>query len=218
LKPDRDITDPQIAKALAHPLRVRILGILDVRVACPSELADELGADLGVVSYHVRTLARAGLLKLVRKKQRRGAVEHFYKAADRPVVTSEAWSRMPTIVKQAMIGATLGQVAEHVQQAAAGGGFEPDDAHLTRTPMTLDAQGWKEVAARLEKLLADVKQIAKKSGDRLAKNDHEGAIDSSVVLMLFQAMAVPEEKPKARSSSVRNDGSRGRVASRRGSR
>ncbi|MBV9212474.1 MAG: hypothetical protein JOZ25_02385, partial [Actinobacteria bacterium] len=34
-----DITDPRIAKAYAHPLRIHILGMLDDRVASPSEIA-----------------------------------------------------------------------------------------------------------------------------------------------------------------------------------
>ena len=35
-----DITDPRIAKAYAHPLRIHILGMLDDRVASPSEIPE----------------------------------------------------------------------------------------------------------------------------------------------------------------------------------
>ena len=213
MKPDRDITNPQIAKAMAHPLRVRILGILDDRVASPSELADELNADLGVVSYHVRTLARAGLLKLVRKKQRRGAVEHFYKAAERPVITDDAWKSMPSIVKQAAVGSALNQIAEHVTSAAEAGGFDREDMHMTRSPVTVDAKGWAEISKTLEKARKEFETIAKRSNERLAKSGSEGAIDASVVLMFFEAA---QPKPKASQAAVANSSSRvARAASTR---
>src|ERR1700730_16490605 len=39
LKPVRDIDDPRLAKALSHPLRVRIMGVLEQRTATPKQLA-----------------------------------------------------------------------------------------------------------------------------------------------------------------------------------
>jgi DNA-binding transcriptional ArsR family regulator len=216
VKPDRDITNPQIAKAMAHPLRVRILGILDERVASPSELAEELNADLGVVSYHVRTLARAGLLKLVRKKQRRGAVEHFYKAAERPVITDDAWRSMPSIVKQAAVGQALNEIAERVSTAAGAGGFDRDDMHMTQSPVTVDAKGWSEISKTLDKARKDLETIAKRSSERLAKSGDEGAIDAAVVLMFFENASVPKPKPKASQAALANPSSRvARAASSR---
>ena len=63
-----DIDDPRLVKALAHPLRVRILGLLEHRTLSPKQLAEELGLPVENVSYHVRTLRRLGFIKLVRKK------------------------------------------------------------------------------------------------------------------------------------------------------
>jgi DNA-binding transcriptional ArsR family regulator len=80
LKPRRNISDPDLAKALAHPLRVAALAVLEERTASPSEIAAELGASLGQVSYHVRTLARYGLVTLVETRPKRGALEHYYRA------------------------------------------------------------------------------------------------------------------------------------------
>lgn len=51
-------------KALAHPLRLRILGAL--RISGPStasRLADQLGESSGLTSYHLRTLAAAGFVE-----------------------------------------------------------------------------------------------------------------------------------------------------------
>jgi DNA-binding transcriptional ArsR family regulator len=198
LKPDRDITDPRLAKALAHPLRVRILGVLDEGVASPSQIAGALGAPLGVVAYHVRRLAALGFVELVSQSERRGAVEHHYRATDRPVVTNEAWADVPAVAKAAMVSATLAGVGDHVAAAAGTGGFDRSDAHLTRSPMVLDEEGWREVAARLDGLLQDLEGIASEAERRLAEDDHQGEIRATAVLMLFEEAlphAVPERAP-----------------------
>src|SRR4051794_38595206 len=82
-----DITDPRVVKALAHPLRLRILQALDGRVASPSEIADELGTPLSNTSYPVRQLAGLGFVRLVDRAARRGAIEHYYVAVAQPTVS-----------------------------------------------------------------------------------------------------------------------------------
>ena len=64
--------------ALAHPLRLEILRRL-TEPASPTQLAEELAQPLGNVSYHVRILAKAGLLELDRTEARRGALMHVYR-------------------------------------------------------------------------------------------------------------------------------------------
>jgi DNA-binding transcriptional ArsR family regulator len=51
------------AKALAHPLRLRILRLCWQRELTNKQLADRLDRDPGTVLYHVRQLADAGLLE-----------------------------------------------------------------------------------------------------------------------------------------------------------
>ena len=72
---------------MAHPMRARILASLDGRELSPVELARELEASLGVVSYHVRVLAEAGVVELARTTARRGAIQHHYKLRDNASVS-----------------------------------------------------------------------------------------------------------------------------------
>jgi DNA-binding transcriptional ArsR family regulator len=69
-----------IAKMLTHPLRLQVLRLLDEseKPMSPSMLAEKLDAPLGNVSYHVRQLLAAKFISLKSRRQRRGAVEHFY--------------------------------------------------------------------------------------------------------------------------------------------
>jgi len=127
------------------------------------------------------------LVKLVETRPRRGALEHYYRAEERPVLTSEAWEKVPSIVKQATIRAALAQMSGHVNDAALAGGFERSSAHLSRSPMVLDKRGWDELAIKFDRLLADCERIAAASAQRLAASDHADELRAMAVLMLFEA-------------------------------
>jgi DNA-binding transcriptional ArsR family regulator len=197
VKPYADVTESRVVKALAHPLRAQILAALEDRVASPNELSQELGGDLGSVSYHVRRLVHLGFLKQVRQTPRRGAIEHYYTAIARPRITDAAWANVPTIVKRAMVDATLESVGRYVTAAAATGGFDVADAHLTRSPITVDEQGWRELAAELGAMTERVVAIQRESAERLAVSDGKQA-EATVVLMLFDTTDVAAPRPALR--------------------
>lgn len=63
-QPRRLELDPVRLKAMAHPLRVEILYVLQQRDrASVTSLAEELGETTGAISYHLRQLARHGFVK-----------------------------------------------------------------------------------------------------------------------------------------------------------
>src|SRR4051794_21599199 len=94
-RPPGETSEARIAKALAHPLRARILQRLGERVASPGDLALELDQPLGVVSYHVRMLRDYECVELVRTEPRRGALQHFYRATARPALNGDDWRAPP---------------------------------------------------------------------------------------------------------------------------
>jgi DNA-binding transcriptional ArsR family regulator len=195
MKPFHDITDPKVAKALAHPLRTRLLSALEDRTASPSELAAELDVPLGVLSYHIRRLTALGFLKLVRRVPRRGAVEHYYTATVRPPVSDEAWGATPGIVKQASVTGALNQLGIQVSAAAAAGGFNASEARLSQAAVTLDEQGWRELASEVAALAARVEEIDTGSRQRLGGAPADSADpphEARLVLMLYEG---PPEPP-----------------------
>src|SRR3954453_329128 len=168
-KPIIDIDDPRLVKALAHPIRVRILGILEGRSATPRELAAEIGLPLENVSYHVRTLKKFGFIKLERTRQVRGAIEHHYRAVARPRITATAWEEMPDIVKQAMTSANLGQVSDLVNRAAVQGKFSRPESHMSRMPYVLDEQAFKEASDVLSEALERIGEISTRAQERVGR-------------------------------------------------
>ena len=82
--PDYDLADrialtaPAQVKAISHPLRTTILGLLHERAASVSELAIALERPKSTVAHHVRVLADAGLVQVVRTRKVRAIEERFY--------------------------------------------------------------------------------------------------------------------------------------------
>jgi DNA-binding transcriptional ArsR family regulator len=214
MKQYQDITDPSLAKALAHPLRTRILAALEDRTASPSELADELGVSLGVVSYHVRRLAALRFLKLVKRVPRRGAVEHYYTVVAGPHITNAAWGATPSIVKQATVSAALTEIGAHVSDAAGTDGFDQAEAHLSRTPVTVDRQGWKALARELDALLVRVDKIGADSKKRLERNDHQDEQRATIVLMLFNSATAGADGSRPKTTPRAHKAHRARAAAR----
>ena len=181
-----DLVDPRIAKALSHPMRARILGILDERVASPNEIAETIHERLPNVSYHVRALLDLGCIELVDTAQRRGAIEHYYRAVVRPFFSDRDWKRLPRSGRQAISGAALQIIWEDVSAALKEGTFESrPDRHLSHNDVVLDEEGWKAVVKVLAGVIGDVEKIVSASASRLEKSGEDG-IPTTVVVMQFE--------------------------------
>ena len=82
--PDYELADrialdqPSQVKAISHPLRTTILGLLHERAATVSELAAALDRPKSTVAHHVKVLLDAGLVQVVRTRRVRAIDERFY--------------------------------------------------------------------------------------------------------------------------------------------
>jgi DNA-binding transcriptional ArsR family regulator len=180
------LVDPRLAKALSHPMRSHILAILNEQVASPNEIAQMIGERLPNVSYHVRALNDLGCIELVRTAQRRGAIEHYYRALKRPFFSDRDWKRLPRSGRQAITDLALQMTWEDVSEAIRGETFENrTDRHLSRSPLVLDEQGWRELNKLLGRVLGEAEGIAAKSAKRLAKSD-ELEVPTRLVMMHFE--------------------------------
>jgi len=197
-----DLVDPRLAKALSHPMRTRILAILNERVASPNEISEMIEERLPNVSYHVRALQELGCVELVSTAQRRGAIEHYYRAVVRPFFTDRDWKKLPQSGRQAVSDVALQMIWEDVSDAIKRGTFEArPDRHLSRSVLQLDEAGWKELSDLLGRVLEETEKIEMRSAERIKASDGT-AVPARVVLMNFESPA-PEPKPKKRGGSSR---------------
>src|SRR3954452_10703293 len=177
--------DQRIMKALSHPLRVRMLTLLNQKVSSPSELAEELDEPLGNVSYHMRFLADLKMVKLVRTEPRRGAVEHYYEALEPPLISDEDWAQLPVALRRSLSDSTLSDIARDLKAAADEGGFDRENIHVSRMALELDEQGWDELSGLLSDAIARARSIQEQSNKRRQRTD-TSVIPTALVLMQFE--------------------------------
>ncbi len=183
----------QLAKALAHPLRVRILTSLHKGVSSPNQLSQELGEPLGNVSYHVKTLLEYDCVELVKTEPRRGAVEHFYRATERAFFSASDWEKIPASARKGISGSILETVGQDASEALVEGSIDArKDSHISRTPLVLDEQGWSEITSLLADTLNRAIEIQEGAASRLAEEKTE-AIDTKLAILHFES---PEAKQK----------------------
>ena len=181
-----EITDPKLVRAYAHPLRIQILALLDNRIASPREIADELGSPLSNTAYHVRQLVGLGLVELVRRTARRGAIEHHYTAKVRPTITDEGWAKLPAILKRAIADGNVQRTLGRVVSATQRGGFDREDSHHSLTAGLLDTEGWTSLSRDLAQMLNRIEEVVAESEARLERDPQKAAIHATIVLMLFE--------------------------------
>jgi len=195
VKRDRpEVIDQRLVRALAHPLRIRILEILTERVASPNRLSGELDAGLSHVAYHTRALDKCGCLELVDTAKRRGATEHFYKAAPHSFIGDRIWRRVPRTLLGGVSGATLQSFMDRAVAALEAGTIDGrEETTLSWMPVLLDEQGWDEVSTAMEKTVNDVLSIQAESRKRLGRRKGKGAISAIVGLASFETPGSREE-------------------------
>jgi DNA-binding transcriptional ArsR family regulator len=174
--------DEGLLKAISHPLRHRLLSLLDGRTASPNELARELGLPLGRVSYHIRLLHDLGAIELVATEPRRGALEHFYRAVTSAWFGEGDWARLPRSARRGILGHNLQQIFSWVTSSAEDGGFDHPSSEVLRTALELDEQGREEVSRLARETVERAQAIAAAAAERHAAAD--GGADALVTTEL----------------------------------
>jgi DNA-binding transcriptional ArsR family regulator len=172
---------------VAHPLRTRCLTVLSDRTASPSEIAQELREDVGNVSYHVKQLLKMEAIELVSERPVRGAVEHFYRAIRRPVLSYEE-NRDLSVEDRVRFARLVLQfsVADAATAIDSGSLGQRPDHHLTRLPIQVDEEGWKELSELQAESFERAMEIEAASAERLSADPESAGIPARVISMFFE--------------------------------
>jgi DNA-binding transcriptional ArsR family regulator len=155
--PDYELDDvlvlesPAQFKAIGHPARQAIFGLLLERAATTSQLAASLNLPKGTVGSHLDVLREAGLVRVVRTRQVRALTEKYYGRVARNLE-----------MRRAPEGRSA---AEVVLQRVAGEslpGGEADHFVLVHARVTQEDAG--RFLARLEALADEFKEVGRSEG------------------------------------------------------
>lgn len=180
-------TDKTISAVVSHPLRNRCLTILTERTASPSEIARELGHEVSNVAYHVDRLAEMGHVELVKTRPVRGAVQHFYKAVQRPLLDVESHAKL-SVEQRLEIARYVAQLsfADISTSIEAKTFSERTDLHATRLPMQVDEEGWKKLQAIYVDALEQAFEVEAESAERMSADPDAVSIPTRVVSFVFE--------------------------------
>lgn len=182
----RTFFDPELIKALGHPVREHILSVLNERIASASEIGNELGADVSSFYHHIEELERLGFIERVESRPRRGAMEHFFRAKRTVLFDDEAWQAFPDTLKvDSMITAFQWIVDDVVGSIDAKTFCGRGDTHVSWLPGHFDDRGWQEATRLLKEALEQLIAIQQAAMGRLRESGDPG-ISASVAIMAFE--------------------------------
>lgn len=190
-----------LAAIVAHPTRARSFLILAERTASPAEIAKEIGKDVGHVGYHVRKLQQLDLIELVDEKPVRGAVEHFYRAIERPVVDDEEFAAQNLEEREIFTRAVLQLHVADIARAMDEHTFDERPSRvLVRMPMLVDEEGFQELSDIHTELYEKTLEIQAKSAERMTKSEERG-IPTVSTSMFFET---PQRRATERAAAQQN--------------
>lgn len=98
-------TDQQL-HAIGSLVRHRILRVLHDQPATVTQIADRLGIAKGSSNYHVKVLAKAGLIQIVDNRKVRGVTELYYGVVGKTIEVPDGGSGRPnTLMRHALADA-----------------------------------------------------------------------------------------------------------------
>lgn len=144
---ERPAASAREVKALAHPLRLRILRLCGLHELTNKQLADRLGQDPGTTLYHVRQLLAAGFLEAATVRAgESGALEKPYRS------TGRSWN-LDTAISDAGPDGPLAPVEAFREELAEAG---PDAlASLSRFVLHLSDADADDLIQRIQAVLND---------------------------------------------------------------
>ncbi len=166
------LRDPAVLRVLAHPTRMRIYSATIDRPQSAKDLADRLEQPLARISYHVKTLADAGLLRVVRRTRRRGAVETHYRAIATLDISDELIEEAGAEAYAFLARAVVQEFAEDTLKEIDRGASEAADFMLARAHFLVSATGRERLFAellgiydRLRALEVELREEAERAGE-----------------------------------------------------
>lgn len=182
--------DAMALRALAHPQRLRMLGMLRIDgPATATRLAERMGLNSGATSYHLRQLARHGFIE--EDETRGNARDRWWRAAHESTVFLEGDTDDDMLdagigFAQAALNGQLALMQRAVERHAELAPEWRKASTLSDFNIPLTAGQAEALVEKLHALLWEVMQTAPKPGEARAP-------DTEVMTFILHAFPYPPE-------------------------
>jgi DNA-binding transcriptional ArsR family regulator len=191
-----ELVDRRLAQALSHPTRAEILSILDDGPSSPSKIAKRLdNVSLNLTSHHIKVLLDLECVELLEEVRHGGRTEHIYRATKRRRLFNAAeWEQIEAKTQSPITVSILRRVSQELGNSLASGKFDNSpEAHLSRTPLAVDREGWGEIYDILKWALERVLDVEDRCVER-AELSGEELEKIRVVMMQFPLGSEAEDE------------------------
>ncbi len=186
-----------LISALEHPVRSRVLALLTDRSASAAEIAEEIDEPASKVRYHLRALAKDGLIGVVETKKRRGTSERRWVSSTPQVIHEEQLLRLSSEQLRISTLFYLRLMFADAARAVREGTFDRRaDNCMVRFRPRIDERGWSELVEVFLRAVAETAMVTERSAARLAVSE-EDPIMVGASLMLFEMAESTEPIPGA---------------------
>lgn len=193
---------PLASAALTHPLRVRILEVVNEREISPVAFVNEglapegslsglsKQAALSAVAYHFRALLKLGCIEEIRTAANRGGTEHIYKGIDRVTFTADDWATIEPSRRLQILRTIYQGLAARIESALMTGCYDSrDDSHLSWVAMQLDELAWREMVDLHAEMYERAAAIKDSAADRIA--DGADWFTATTATLVFESPPLP---------------------------
>lgn len=165
----------ELALVISSEITVKVLVYLVERVGSPKEIGIKLGIGTSKASHHVKKLERLKLIELIEEKEVGGAIQHFYRAIVRPIVSNEHWGKLSVAERQRYSVWIARMLLTDMSNAFNAGIFDAfPTRHFSRVPMVVDEKGLAEVAEIQNRALNELIQAEVASAERRLQSGDPG--------------------------------------------
>jgi hypothetical protein len=187
-----------LCAALTHPLRTRILEVVNETPMSPSqfveaglvpeEMYEHPQQALSLVSHHFRKLHKEGCLTVIEEHKRRGAVESVFTGCTRVFFSDEDFAKMSLKQRLELSKTSFQGLVARTEGAIRSGTFDSrTDRHLTWRAAMVDFEGWEEIRSIFEDAYYRAEAARVAAVERMADKSHDD--DGPVFPITFAQLA-----------------------------
>jgi DNA-binding transcriptional ArsR family regulator len=192
-----------VAEAVRHPLRVRILEVLNEQDMSPTEFVEAGYVDfffaerpsVSDIAYHFRELADFGCLEGVAQRKARGSVATTYRGVARAAFVGKDWTDMSDKEQRAISRTVAQGLIARIDGAMSADTFNSrDDRQLSWFAMQVDERGWREAAEVLADAYYAVDRIRRDADARLKETGEKGMTATTAILIFESPAPTPPRR------------------------
>ncbi len=174
-------------RAVAHPVRLRIMSLLTGTALTAADVAREQGLTHANASYHLRTLLAAGMIVPAGEERIRGGVAKRYRYdAALDLARQQARGRRSQAHDRALYSAAAEKLIRRVAQARFG---EHAVSFMADAEVWVEPQVWRDIRDRIAGAARELHEAARPPRT-------PGTVRTSTTVALFE-MASPGTEPGA---------------------